>query len=701
MMLAGAFSGCTKSADTGSKENTETEASDDAMQSADAGSSTEESTEEGLSDDTYRAIADGEGTITAFIGEPFYDGVVKDETDALAAINSVLKEIGGDETTELELVDMTESSEGTVYYSFRQFAGDVTVYGATVKLIVDKDGRAIGLVSALVPNLDVSKMEDWAITAEEAEAIVLKEYQDENVRLVPGATEQTLLPVEDSPTMFSCIWVVYSNNFAWDVDAAFLAHYVDQDGNLLYSTPVTEPGNAEALDGGAAVFAFDGYDADTWSGTVKLLNGGTMDVTIPVLVDKETGDVVLGDAERKIMLADYTEFFDNDTLKPCVMGSDDLSDEWIITFRKFLDIYDLYKTTGLNGPDGRGTPCLLLMNAVDENGEPMDNAMYSTKIQGFQVFAFDSTLPYGEATDIVGHEFTHCFTSEAMTSNLYLNDYGAINEAMSDVLGNLAAMMVDEKDVPYEIGEQMGEAMRYMNDPHKGQQPAYVWDIYYLPTAAYSTDNNDNGGVHENSSLLNWVSCRLAEAGMPAEDEFYYWMNVSYAMTPRTDYPQLSLILPWVMKNLGYDKYLDALDKAIKETRMETHDLPETLEEGTGMVALPYPYDSVLGNYNTDAYFVNVETDETVSTYPWVEREYIIVPLTTGNWIFYMMMEDPESDEIWYVSPGEDGWSIWPSEKEEEALDAISDPEEGHVITVTDGELIELDEKPLVELMEK
>lgn len=65
-----------------------------------------------------------------------------------------------------------------------------------------------------------------------------------------------------------------------------------------------------------------------------------------------------------------------------------------------------------------------------------------------------------------------------MTTNLYLNEYGAINESMSDIMGNIIEMTIDDN-----------------------------------PNIAKGTDNNDNGGVHTNSSLLNVVSYKLGEAG--------------------------------------------------------------------------------------------------------------------------------------------------------------------------------------------
>ena len=86
--------------------------------------------------------------------------------------------------------------------------------------------------------------------------------------------------------------------------------------------------------------------------------------------------------------------------------------------------------------------------------------------------------------------------------------------------------------------------LRNMSDPHAFKQPNYVWDLYYFPSVDKDTEENDSGGVHVNSSLLNLIAWRLHEAGMPGDEEFYYWMNVMMTITPGTDYPQMAEILP-------------------------------------------------------------------------------------------------------------------------------------------------------------
>ncbi len=164
----------------------------------------------------------GDGTVTAFIGEPFYDGVIKEYDEAYKAVQSVYDRIGADETTKLELAEV-RPTEDNVCYTFLQIAGDIRVYGDAVKLITDKDGKAIGLVSAILPNVQAAPADVWGITAEEAEAIIEDNFKEEDVQVVAGATDQVLIPMTTGSNQYCYSWVVYTENIDPQYDAAYLA----------------------------------------------------------------------------------------------------------------------------------------------------------------------------------------------------------------------------------------------------------------------------------------------------------------------------------------------------------------------------------------------------------------------------------------------------------------------------------------------
>ena len=257
-----------------------------------------------------------------------------------------------------------------------------------------------------------------------------------------------------------------------------------------------------------------------------------------------------------------------------------------------IRVWDFYDGIGWTGPDGEGTPTLLLMNWIDEEGKPVENACYEGKQSGFQIFCFNRVQRDGECLDTLGHEFTHCVSNTLASDLPYLNDSGAINEGLSDTMGNLIETYITEEDDPeWLIGEGAGDPeliLRCMSDPHRYKQPEYTWDRYYAPHVETASDENDSGGVHVNSSLLNLIAWRLHESGMPVEDEFYYWMNVIMAIVPGIDYPLMAKLLPWSMKQTGYDEWLPVLEEAIRETRIAGEE-PETLPDGCFAVYCELP----------------------------------------------------------------------------------------------------------------
>ncbi|MCR5303874.1 MAG: M4 family metallopeptidase [Lachnospiraceae bacterium] len=639
----------------------------------------------------------GEEAVTTFIGESFYDGLVKNDEDAAEAIYSVMDRIGGDETTQLGRVIISGNVDGGTYYTFQQVVGDISVYGAAIKVLVDKDGKTAGLVSAVIPGLDPGYSDDWQIDGTQAEEIVKKEYEDEKLDIDSAYTQRVLLPLEDTGRYYYA-WGVCSNNYYNGVDTAYLMHYVSSGGEYLYCIPLSNPESNEIYSGTHVEYDFDGMKAETWTGTVTSNNGETQEISVPYMVDPSTGDMVLGDQERKILCADYADYTNDEIITPIVAEDGKWEDVYLIIYYNYISCYDLYKSAGWEGPDGARSPSLILMDAVNEDGTPMENACYAGFSGGFQKFLFDTENHFGEAMDVVGHEFTHCVTSTTMTTNIYMNDYGAINEGMSDIMGNLVAIECDATDKPFIMGDKQPElGVRSMIHPNESKQPVFVWDRYYVPAAANGTDSNDNGGVHCNSSFLNNISYKLDQAGMATEDQFYYWLNVADAMTPRTDYPQLMQILPWIMKNLGYDKYLDALNKAIDDTKLlEDRSVPEQPPEGYSMLEFQIPENVISDDYDVTAGIVDLsEEDGDTDTYPEAGDNIVASTLPPGEYIFVLTIANLDTGEKMYAIPAKTGWELT-DEAGLESMTAEMVIGDDHILTLKKGEKLVLDSESFV-----
>ena len=630
----------------------------------------------------------GDGTVTAFIGEPFYDGVIKDYDEAYKAVQSVYDRIGADETTKLELAEV-RITEDNICYTFLQMAGDIRVYGDAVKLITDNDGKAIGLVSAILPNVKAAPADAWGVTAEEAEAIIEDNYKEEDVHVVAGATDQVLIPVPTVADLYCYAWVVYTENIYPQYDTAYLAHYVKSDGEYLYAIPISEPHNADARAGDITAFAFDKMEEAEWTGTIRHHDGREEEITVPVMKDTETGKTVLGDVKRKILCADYADYAFKDTLTPRALEDGASWDEGeLLTYYNYIRVWDYYELTGWTGPDGFGTPSLLLMNLVYEDGKPIDNACYCGREKGFQIFAFNAEK-YGDCLDVLGHEFTHCVTGTTMTTNLYMNDYGAINEAMSDIMGNLIEMTFeDNPDGAWLIAENYGEPMRSLKDPNEYSQPGYFWDEYFVPNVEKITDLNDKGGVHTNSSLLNVISYKLYEAGMSNVDQDYFWTNVAIAMTPRTDFAQLAEILPWCMKSAGFPQYEEAVRKALEETGYSNRQIPESVGEGKALItftySLPEKYqkmDSAVILYDQDG------SEREIWTWPEGGTDRVAAVVREGSYAVAIIIDGADMEEETYYLYSENGWEEYDYNS---LFDKFKEKDEKCVIEVGSGERKEL-----------
>lgn len=126
------------------------------------------------------------------------------------------------------------------------------------------------------------------------------------------ATDQILMPTASGSDLYCYAWVVYTENIYPQFDAAYLAHYVKSDGEYLYALPISEPHNADALDGDITAFAFDKMEEAEWTGTIEHFDGSEEEITVPVMEDTVTGRTVLGDLKRKILCADFAVGFVDD-----------------------------------------------------------------------------------------------------------------------------------------------------------------------------------------------------------------------------------------------------------------------------------------------------------------------------------------------------------------------------------------------------
>ena len=556
-----------------------------------------------------KAVIHTRDGLVTFVGGTCSATPVKNAADANGVVEKMIPLMGGDARTRFEPWRVLKDSFGNNYYVFQQVFSDTVVQGGAVKVITDSEGTMRGLTGSVVTDLPEGETAA-GISAKEAEAAVLKHEQESSgvvPALMEGTTKKIVLPVdreldlEAEEILSRFVWAVFTTNPSGNAAREFpyLAHYVTMSGEYLYSLPTQLPGDNAGSAGYHAEYAFDNMEPVSYTGYVDLSDGTEKELTVTVMRDRNTGTYYLGDPERRILVADCWEFLYNHG--NVVAESSPDNREWdqvsLMSLYNYGRAYDYYRAIGWSGADGADTPILILKDFCDEEHHPVDNAAYAGKFYGWQCFLSSSANDFAQSLDVLAHEFTHCVTDSVMTYNAYINDFGAINEAMSDIQGNLCEMMAgDTEDRTWKIAENSGKAIRSMSEPRLYQQPEYTWDLYYHAGVQEATAANDNGGVHSNSSLLSRTAYLLWEAGMTTEEARAYWFAVDCAMTPGTDYAELTALLPEMLRITGLGNSMTALEQAISGTRMGKTELPAGPAEGQALLTLELPDTEAFNN---------------------------------------------------------------------------------------------------------
>ncbi len=567
-----------------------------------------------------------DGRVT-FVDGACTDEPVKSTSDAARVVEAMITLTGGDARTRFEPWRDFSDPVGNRYYVFQQMHAGTTVSGGAVKVVTDAEGNMLGLVASVESDLpDVAAAE--GITDEQAEALVLEKLSEDypdGYDLVEGQTRKVILPVmleidpddEDDKGEMRYVWAVTTTNPESAIhrssDLPYLVHYVTMDGAYLYSLPAIFPGDEASTVGYNAAYVFEFMEPVDYTGTVKLSDGTEKEISVTLMRDSRTGMVYLGNLERRIVVADCYEFLYNKGRMVLEASRDNTGwdDTCLMSLYNYCRAWDYYNAIGWHGGDGLGTPIVILKDYCDKNHTPIDNAAYAGYYMGWQVFLSSSINDFSQCLDVLGHEFTHCVTGSIMTYNAYMNDYGAINEGMSDIQGNLCEMLYgDTEDTTWELGERSRTPVRSMSSPHRYHQPEFAWDLYYAPNVKVPTDLNDRGGVHTNSSLLNHLAWQLCnKGGMTLEEARVFWFAVDAAMVPGTDYAQLSELLPWVLKNAGMARYMTALEQAIDATRIRTDAMPETFDDDRALLTLILPDQEGFTDGNWSMYILSADVD--------------------------------------------------------------------------------------------
>ncbi len=292
-----------------------------------------------------------------------------------------------------------------------------------------------------------------------------------------------------------------------------IAVAVDKGGRVLSSTPYAVSANA---DGGLSSYTVETKQTDVYGNEVS------------VGADFDGGEYILADPLRNIYVyhADNGtgQILRNDMLYRSETGTFD--DAIAITsYLNLIKVYDFYAGGGtgapLRGADGshdeiagnerennESRIALLVHYGLnEENAQARFDKSYNAAILGVGDGKEDGYLyQLGRAADIMAHEYQHTVTHFRVNFSL-MNESGAIDEAISDMIGALAEghELTDERF--WTMGEDAAAkkegGVRSMKEPTGNYASSF--DAPF-PACHEKHDHTlagcDCGGVHYNSTIL-------------------------------------------------------------------------------------------------------------------------------------------------------------------------------------------------------
>lgn len=411
----------------------------------------------------------------------------------------------------------TDSKTGTKHYRLKQYVQGIPVYGGEQTVHINKEGQVTSLFGSLLPE-EKQKMIPKGLASQISEEQAIAAAQKDAEAVVGSKLgEPQKTPKADL--------YVYLH------DGQPVLAYVTEV-NVLEPTPLRTRYFISA-DDGSILFKYDMLDKATGTGTGVLGDTKTFTTTL------SGSTYQLKDTTRGKGILTYTA--SNRTSLPGTLltsSTNVWSDGAAVDAHAYAaQVYDYYKSKlGRNSIDGNG----LQIKSTVHYSKKYNNAFWNGDQMVYGDGDGTTFIAFSGDPDVIGHELTHGVTE--YTAGLeYYGEPGALNESISDIIGNA----IEGKN--WLIGDSIytpsisGDALRSMENPTLFDQPDHYDDLY--------TGSSDNGGVHINSGINNKAFYLIAHGGThhgvtvtgigrDAGVQIFYRALVYY-LTPTSDFSSM------------------------------------------------------------------------------------------------------------------------------------------------------------------
>jgi len=477
--------------------------------------------------DTTLLVTDG---VVNLVSGEFYGTNVYDSESGFEFLDTVKESYGFKSAKETFIFDKIVESSTCSIFKYIQIKNGIEVYGRGLSVVTDFNHRVLSIsgnyksTNAEIYNVDLEKIKEEVI-----ENINIDEIY--SLKLVVYNQNEE---VDNLSLLINCL---HNNNM---VDMI-----VDATTFEIYQM-ASSSSNMNSLTGYSKVDdkTFEKLNSD----------GEKVRVNIETWQNNFSSNqvYVFADSSKSLYMcymADGKTINDSNFFEFVTLDSADnftLDDQSVIdAYGNLIECYNYYASgvlgttiTGLKNEAGKPVKLYAVVHAKEKLDKSYDNAAYwlpyTTSSYAYFLFGDGGnyTSEFSGSLDIVGHEYQHGIT--AGICNLeYLNEAGAINEAISDIFGAI----IEGHDISSNEFWLMGEdvmdtynfkkfaAIRDMKNPKNDkllpvcdpkdvtkeiQYPTHIDEMYPLCLEEdCNHDYDDYGGVHINSNILTYATYKM------------------------------------------------------------------------------------------------------------------------------------------------------------------------------------------------
>lgn len=529
---------------------------------------------EELNDGEMPRIAyDSEDMIPKAIIGSYSGRRVYDSRSAIQSLNDISGIMGIEDAGKEFEEESSEQIGDMNYYRLQQMYKGCKVYGKDITVTADMNGNVMDMIGDYDP-LDGKVDETIDVSVERAYLIARDYCRD----------------IDDDGTQIVYTLDEGKNEYAWLFTGSRTVIISAKDGTLLdvwdnvIESKSSSTGTGKNVHGNDVTFNTTRDDNNTSSSSddIYLFHDSVRNISYYDLnkVDGTSASMEYPDGSGyngpeviKIMRDQ-----DND-------WTGDAAEKAITLCQNVSKVYDYYHSVlGIDSFDNKGSHIQASVNCGFDNG---NNAFSKTWYGGARL-SFGYNRAYYAHLDVVCHEFTHSVEHALVEDLVYKNETGALMEAYSDAAGELAEIYWNgiADWVHREDGRNSGSPKK-SNNPDKYMGDNWIFGDWY-----------DNGGIHDNSTVISHAICLMYTRGLNNIDKLSELLYRAWGKLPSDgDFQDYRSAVLSTAENMGFSSaQLNLIERAFNEVGITVSYISPYVKVG----------DSVLyGNYEQDGISYN------------------------------------------------------------------------------------------------